>query len=301
MSTKLVRRSLLAVFFANFIFGFSFPFTKITLEYLSPFVLLSTRFFIAFVAFSLILVFGKQSFSMKGKPWWLLILLGTLHPVIYFVGETYGVLYTSSGFSAIMIALIPIFSLFASALFLRESPTMAQSLFSALSVLGVLWISFSTHGGTNQIWGILLLLLAVIADVAFYLLSRKISTQFTSFERSYIMFIMGFFVFTIAMLFESGGSFQPFVAALTNTTVLPSLLYLGIISSVVAFYFLNYANTHLPVTRTIVFSNVTTLVSLLAGTFLLHEHLSPSAMVAAGMIVLGVWGVQRFARAETEN
>lgn len=295
LSTNVQTRSLWAVFFANIIFGFSFLFTKVSLELATPFVLLTARFLVAFLILSVIMLFRRQKFTLKGKPWKLLLLLGLFHPILYFIGETYGVLYTSSTFSAILIALIPIVSLLASALFLKEAPTKLQSLFCSLSVLGVILITAGSNQGENQWLGVILLLLAVFSDVAFNLLSRKISVAFTPLERTYIMFVMGFFVFFVLMLGESGGSIAPLVGAFCNPLLRTSVLYLGIASSVFAFFLLNYANTYLPVTRTIVFVNVTTLVTVVGGVLILREPLTLTSCLSAILIVLGVWGVQRFA------
>lgn len=294
-SQVLVKRSLWAAFIANIIFGFSFLFTRVALQEARPFTILAGRFFIAFVLLSLLILLKRGSFSLRGKPWGLLLILGFFHPVLYFSGETYGVLYTSSTFSAVMIALIPVVSLFASSLFLREAPTRLQSLFCTLSVFGVILITATGGGGANRIKGVLLLLLAVVADVGFHLLTRKISVRFTPLERTYVMFVIGFFVFFSLMLWESGGSLRPFAALFETPVLRGAVLYLGLPSSIVAFFLLNYANTHLPVTRTIVFVNVTTLVTVIGGVIFLHERLSFLALCAAGLIVLGVWGVQHFA------
>jgi drug/metabolite transporter (DMT)-like permease len=293
-------RSMWAAFFANVIFGFSFLFTKVSLLHTTPYVLLSCRFFVALLVFSLFLLLGKTTINLKGKPWGMLFLLGIFQPVLYFVGETYGVLYTSSTFSAIMIALIPIVSLWASALFLKESPTVPQSMFCCLSVFGVILITANTASGSSQLKGVIFLLFAVFADVAFSLISRKISVTFSSFERTYMMFLVGFLVFFILMLRETHGQIAPFFLAFQSSALRWPILYLGIASSVIAFFLINYSHTHLPVTRTIVFVNVTTLISVLAGVIFLHEVLSPLSLMAAGMILIGVWGVQRFSQNATQ-
>lgn len=293
-------RSMWAAFIANVIFGFSFLFTKVSLLHTTPYVLLSCRFFVALFLFSIVLLLWRQKISFKGKPWGLLFLLGIFQPVLYFIGETYGVLYTSSTFSAIMIALIPVVSLWASALFLKESPTVPQSLFCCLSVFGVILITANAATGSNQLIGVILLLLAVFADVAFNLISRKISVSFSSLERTFLMFLVGFFVFFSMMLAETHGQITPFFDAFRNPSLRWPILYLGVASSVVAFFLINYSHTHLPVTRTIVFVNVTTLISVLAGVIFLHEILSPLSIFAAGMILIGVWGVQRFSHKKTQ-
>ena len=298
-SMSLTNRSMLSALGANAIFGFSFLFTKVALEYASPYVLLVCRFGIALLVFSLFIFIGKARLNLRGKPWKYLLLLGLFQPVLYFVGETYGVLYTTASFSAIMIALIPIASLWASALILKESPTARQSFFCCLSVVGVILVTASTNTGSNQLKGVIFLLVAVIADVAFNLTTRKLSQQFTAFERTFVMFCMGFAIFSGMMLVETGGSFLPVLAAFQIKAFLLPIVYLGIASSVVAFFLINYANTYLPVTRTVVFINVTTIISILGGAVFLHERLTTLSIFAVAIILLGIWGVQRYARKET--
>ena len=55
---------------------------------------------------------------------------------------------------------------------------------------------------------------------------------------------------------------------------------------------LNYANTYLPVAKTTAFSNITTVVSVIAGIIFLDEKLSLASLISAVMIIVGVWGVQ---------
>jgi len=71
-----------------------------------------------------------------------------------------------------------------------------------------------------------------------------------------------------------------------------AILYLGIVSSVIAFLLLNFANTYLPVAKTTVFSNITTVVSVIAGVVFLDEQISALVILGVTMIVTGVIGVQ---------
>jgi drug/metabolite transporter (DMT)-like permease len=290
-----VRTALVFACIANIIYGFSFLFTRLVLESTGPYVMLTCRFFVALVAFVPVMAVGKQLPRLRGKPWWWLLVLGIFQPILYFVGETYGVLATSASFSAIVIALIPILTIAASAVFLREAPTRGQSFFCTLSVLGVLAVTAFGGGGENHLRGVLFLLLAVGADVTFNLLSRKLSQTFTSAERTFSMFLMGFVLFFPCMLAETGGSLRPALDAFCEPKILFSLLYMGLLSSVAAFFMVNAVNARLPVTRTIVFVNVTTLVAVLAGAAFLGERLPPLTLAAGGVILIGVWGVQRFA------
>ncbi len=55
---------------------------------------------------------------------------------------------------------------------------------------------------------------------------------------------------------------------------------------------MNYANTYLPVAKTTVFSNFTTVVSVIAGAVFLNEKITFTSAIAAIMIIVGVWAVQ---------
>ena len=77
------------------IFGFSFLFSKLALELTTPFVLLSVRFLTAFLVMNLLVLTGKMKLSLRGKPVRMLLLLGLVQPVVYFICENYGIALTS--------------------------------------------------------------------------------------------------------------------------------------------------------------------------------------------------------------
>lgn len=286
------RFAMAAALIGNIIFGFSFLFTRLALNCASPYVLLSCRFLLALFLLSLCIPLFQIRISLRGKPWKTLLLLGIFEPILYFIGESYGVLYTSVTFSAIMIALIPIVSFWFSALFLKEKATLRQVFFCILSIAGVILMSIHGQQGANQLKGFILLLIAVLSSVVFNLLSRKLSVTFTPFERTYVMFFDGFLFFGIIALVENHSHMENFFLAFQQPNFVWALLYLSVFSSVVAFFLINFANTYLPVTRVIVFCNIITLVSVFAGVVFLHEAFSYLSFVAAAMIVIGVCGVQ---------
>ena len=176
--------------------------------------------------------------------------MGLMQPVIYFYCESYGIKLSSATFAATMIALVPIGAMIYSAFFMKEAPTLLQAVFGILSVSGV--ILLSGGGGTTAL-GTVLLVGAIICAVGFNAVSRKSAEEFTAFERTYIMFAVAGVIFTVFAFFENIGDLSQLYKPLLNPPFLVSILYLGILSSVVAFILINYANTHLPISRTTVF------------------------------------------------
>jgi drug/metabolite transporter (DMT)-like permease len=286
---------MLAAFGGNFIFGLSFLFTKTALAYSTPSVLLALRFLLAFLVMNVLLLTGKIKISLKGKPLGWLLLMGIFQPVLYFYFENYGLLYSNATFSSVMIALVPIASLVFGALFMKETPTVLQALCSAVSVGGVIFMALrQSAGGAITVWGILLLIGAVVSAVGFNVISRRSAEKVTAFERTYMMFLIGTVTFGGVAVIENISTPWLLVSPLTNGSFVISLLYLGVLSSVAAFLMINYANTYLPLSRATVFSNVITVVSVFAGVVLLKENFDMYMLLATVMIILGIAGVQYF-------
>jgi drug/metabolite transporter (DMT)-like permease len=284
-----------AAFFASFVFGLSFVFSKVALQVVDPLVLLAFRFVTAFLLLHLPLLTGKVKLALRGKKLLPLVVLGLLQPVLYFIFENYGIRLTSATFSAVMIALIPIATLFGGILFLREIPTRSQVAFSVLSVGGVALMALLQHSnGTVTALGIILLLGAVLAQTCYTALTRKLSVTYSVFERTYLMFLTGCIIFVPAAVVSCDFDFGLLVSYLRYPEVWSATVFLGAFCSFAAFLALNYANSHLPVARTTAFANISTLVSVLAGVILLKESFTAWTLLASLMIVIGVWGVQKF-------
>ena len=99
-----------AAFLSQTIFGFSFLFTKIALKSASPFVVLADRYLVAFLVMTLVVLLTKTKIRFSSRMW-LLILMALFQPILYFLFETYGIRMTTSSFSSVMLAMIPVVSM----------------------------------------------------------------------------------------------------------------------------------------------------------------------------------------------
>lgn len=287
--------AMIAAALSNCIFGFSFMFSKMAMEVAAPSVLLAWRFVFALALMSLVMLTGKARvrFRGRGRELGMLVLLGVFQPMMYFVCESYGILWSTPTFSGVMIALVPIASLAFAALFVGERPTRGQIAFSLLSIAGLLMITLRETGeGTVQARGVAMLLGAIVSAVGFNIVSRRLACSFSPFERTYMMFLIGAVFFSGYALIETSNP-AAILAPLSQPRFVLSVAYLGGLSSVAAFLLLNYGLTYLTVSRSTAFSNLTTVVSVLAGTLFYGDALSPLSAVASLMIIVGVWGVQK--------
>ncbi|MFW6273486.1 MAG: DMT family transporter [Halanaerobium sp.] len=280
------------------IFGFSFLFTKEGLELMTPFQLLGFRFALAFISLSILRITGIINIDLKGKNINLLMLLAVFQPGIYFTFETTGMMYTTSSEAGIMIALIPIAVTILAAVFLKEKTTIMQTGFVLLSVGGVFFIILNRGGSAieGNLFGILLLSVAVLAAAFYNIISRKLSLQFSPIEITYVMMGFGALAFNLTALYQRNFNLLGYFNILANTKVLLTVIYLGIFSSVLAFFMMNYTLSKINAAQAAVFANLTTVVSILAGVFIRNESFYKFQIIGAVLIIVGVWGTNYFSR-----
>ena len=145
--------------FTYFIWGFTFLASRIAQDYGTPFVLLFWRFALAFALLNLLRLTGRFPVRLRGRRLWPVLLAGLFEPVLYFPCEQYGLRLTSTSFSGVMVALIPLCSLIYGAVFLHEKATRRQVVFSVLSVAGVIVLAvYATGIGAGSFPGFLVLL-----------------------------------------------------------------------------------------------------------------------------------------------
>jgi len=276
----------------QFIFGFSLLFTRTATDLVSPMTLLSWRFIVAFVFFTLCVFLGVIKVKIA-KPFLSLVLIvAVFYPFLYFVGETIGVGFTSASESGAMLAVIPIVTLICSIFLLKVMPTKSQILGICVSVMGIVVIVLVQ--GIDAVFslpGYAMLLLAVISYALYAVFAQKAAT-FTSAEKSYVMTVLGAVVFTVIALVENGmkGTWAAFfMLPLENTGFLVAILYLGIGSSVGAFLLYNTAIANIGATRAVSFSGVSTIVSIMAGVVILRESFSLIQGIGAVLVVGGVY------------
>lgn len=280
----------------SLIFGLSFMFSKEALAHLDPFHLLGFRFLVAAGAMTVLAGLGVIKVNILSKPKGPLLLVALFQPALYFTFEITGINLTTSSQAGLMISLIPVAVAIFGAIFLKEIPGLKQLLFIFLSVSGVaVIVSFQGElASSGHLSGILLLLGAVISAGIYNIVSRSISVSFTPVEITFFMSYTGAVLFNIIGFVQFEGSMAAYVSLITRQEILAAIFYLGLLSTVVAFFMMNYTLSKLPASQAAVFANLTTVISILAGVFLRNEPFYPLQVVGAAMIILGVWGTNYF-------
>lgn len=282
------------------IFGLTFMFSKIGLQSIHPIGLIAFRFSIA----SLVLIFLNmiKVIQIKFSKAQLVTLLPLVffQPILGFSSEVFGINFSQSSEAGMMIALIPIIVAILSFLFSSEKPTFKQSVSIVLSVSGVIFIQvMNIRTVLNfSILGALLMFISAFAAASFNMFSRKLSTTVTPVQITSLMMFSGAIVFMswYLTILVTSNELALLFAPFQSFSFVVSVVYLGVIASIMGFFLVNYNLKHLPAHVSSIFANVATLTSILAGVIFLNEILYWYHMLGAVMIISGVMGVIFFRR-----
>lgn len=293
----------LAYFFAllhTLITGLSFLFTKTALKYAGPIDVLAFRFTASIIAMILPIVLKRIHIDLTGKNLLQVCSLALLYPIAFFFFQTLGLVYATSSEGGILQAVTPIFTMILAAVFLKEKTTNYQKISILLSVAGVVYIFIMKGAGLDltEVLGIILLLLSSIASAGYHVLTRITVRQFSITEVSFVMTLLGFVFFNLAAIISHtiNGSVNQFFTPVQNSEFVISILYLGILSSLVTSLLNNYILKKIEAAKVSVFGNLRTIVTIIAGVYILKEQLFLYHIIGSLMIILGVFGTNYVGR-----
>jgi len=290
------------------IFGVSFLVTKGALEVLDPMELIFVRFLLASGLMTLLALLGLIKIDYRGKGLATLLLTCLFQPILYFIFETYGVRESSTSTAGIILGALPALVALLGVFVLGEKTTPVQSLGLGLSIAGVGIVVLagpaSAGSGEGTLRGALFLIGSMLSAGFFNVLSRKASRAFSDFERTFAMMWAGAIFFGAILLVRSLSGWSPgqiTSAPMAAPLSLParagsvwfSIFYLGVLSSVVAFFLINYTLTKLKASQSAVFANLVTVITVFAGVLIRKETFDIGQALGAFVIILGVWTANR--------
>lgn len=283
----------LAITTTAVIFGFSFLFTKNTLDHAGIFQVIGYRFLAAALFLLLLRVLRLVRIPLRRENLRRLLPIALVQPVMYFTFETIGVGMTTSAMAGVIISMAPLAILFSSAWILREPLTWVQWAAAAVSGTGVILVALSGSGAAGPLRpaGLAALLLAVVAAGLFNPLSRRVSAVSTPLETTWVMMWTGAVVFNTAGLAGAlaRGEAARYFSPLGEPAVLANIGFLAVLSSVLAFFLFNYALSRLPSSRTGMFLNLVPLISIWAGAVFRQESFQPAQYAGVVLILAGIW------------
>ena len=279
---------------AIILWGFSFVWTNDIIQKGIP---VFTFLFIRLaLAGTLLFAFAKLTGKLQPiakKDVKFLILMAFFEPFIYFIGETYGIKATDSAvLSAVIIATIPIASLFVEKMFYKVPYTIYKVFGTAITLPGIVMVIMKNGESTSvdHYWGIALLFLAVAGATGYSSVVRKLSGNYNSITITTYQFVIGAAFF---LPFFLGWGLDGVNSTLFSTEVMVPLLSLAVLCSCVAFLFWVNAIKNLGMTRTNIFSALIPAVSAVGAAMLGQEEITLMSVIGIAVVTAGVIIAQR--------
>ena len=273
--------------------GFSFMSLKICIPIATPLQILSFRYTFAFLAAVIFLLLRINKVTYTKKP---LHKVGLV--VVFYVGfmvfQTMGLVFTSSVEGAILFAIVPVFTKIIARIVLGEKSTLLQEIFMWVSISAlILMIIMGASSISFSIPGILLLTVASAMISGSNVVMRQIKNIFTPIEITFAIVLSGFLFFNTATFVQglATHTLDNYFALFGNVKFLLATAYLGIFCIMFTAQLMSYMMAHMPAVQGTLYGNVSTAISIIAGTIFLSEPLQPYHIICAGLIVAGVVGI----------
>jgi drug/metabolite transporter (DMT)-like permease len=294
---SLERRKIIAIIevtFAVIVWGASFIATKVALRDVSPVTIVWLRFGMGLPILAAAVAARKQFALVARNEIGYFAFLGFLGITFHQWLQSTGLQTAQATTTAWIVTTIPIIQALLGWAVLKEKLGRLTIVGVALAALGVLLVVtkgnlLSLARGRFGAIGDLLVLISAPNWAVFSILSRRGLQQHPA--RLMLLYVMGIgWLFTSALFFAGPGMAD--VARLTRNGWL-AVGFLGVFCTGLAYIFYYDALQIIPASRVGVFIYIEPLVTVVLAAIILPEPLNLPTLLGGGIILLGVWLVNR--------
>ena len=282
------------VSFAVVIWGASFIATKVTLAYISPITIVWLRFAMGVVILGITVALRRQFALPNKNEWGYFALLGFLGITLHQWLQSNALITSEASTTAWIVSTTPVFMALLGWLVLKEGLGWVRISGILLAFTGVLVvvsdgditsISIGKFGAPGDV----LILISAVNWAVFSTLSRR---GLKSYPASLMMFYVMFlgWIFTSLLFIPSTGWSE--IPRLTLNGWI-GILFLGIFCSGLAYIAWYDALQALLAAQTGVFLYMEPLVAVVVAAIVLGEAITGASLVGGGIILFGVWIVNR--------
>ncbi|RGD75201.1 DMT family transporter [Anaerofustis stercorihominis] len=286
------KKGYLATLLMSLIMGMQYIFIKdlVKLSNNNVFLVLSSRFFVAFIVMLIIFLIKKRpiDLSFKHKE---MFKLSFYNPVVNFSFQTIGVMMCPVTTVSVLIALIPIANVIVSYFMLHEKLTIKQASCMAICIAGTIIASVSSSVNNNYhfaVIGAALIIMSIFSRAIYQGKFKQIGKDVDLNDVCFYQIYYGFIIFLIILLiFMFLSPTHQIISVIRNIDFIYGILYLALLATIAVFYLNNFAVKNISVISVGLMNNVTVLVSTLAGIIFLSETFSYIQGIGLIMILIG--------------
>ncbi len=272
------------------IWGSTWYFIKVGLNYFSPFLFAGVRFLIAGGLLCGIL-FMKGEKVPRGAPVWKYMIFSSFLQITFpYAGVFWGEQFISSGLSAVLNSSIPLFvALLAHFTLVHERLTIPKIIGLCVSFAGILIIfKNDLAGNAAMVMGGLAMIGSAFSSACANVYAKHQGASLNP-------------LVTVAVLLSCGGIaltafslvVEPQSRWLWTGESIFALLFLSIFGSLLAFIGLYWLIKHIDVTKASLLSFVTPIIAVIIGTVALDEQVGFHTLLGTACIFIGIYLVTR--------
>lgn len=279
----------LASSFAILFWGMSYLWTdKLISLGISVFYFVFVRILLAGIVMFMFNAATSKVVSIQRKDIPKFLMLSFCEPLVYFICETYGLKETGSPtLSAMIIATIPIFSIGAGILFFKEKINKINIIGIILSLTGIVMVAMAKGElGENFIWGVVLLLIAVLSEVGHASFTKSLAKTYSSQTIVMYQFLIGSVYLLPFFLWKGLDDFDP--AVYMSAEVWNPILCLAILCSSLSFTLWVSTIKTLGVAKSSIFSALIPVVSAIIAWLIGREVLTARQWIGIAISAIGV-------------
>jgi drug/metabolite transporter (DMT)-like permease len=271
---------------ASSIWGGMYVVSKVVLEVIPPFALLTARLLLGFIALGAVILFRNRKVTFTRSQFWGSFLVGVVGYGLSLGFQFPGTKLSTASNGSLITSATPAFVLLFAAWFLKEKISTRRVLALAVSTLGVLAVidPRTAELSPSVFQGNLFLFCAGLTWALYSVLVRKIASNIDLLTSSAVMLLGGFpsaVIFGIREINTQG------LGGITMG-ILGGILFLGIISTAVAMFLWNYAFAHLPAAHASLTFFAQPVVGTALGWLLLGEKITPLFLLGGALIGIGI-------------
>lgn len=274
--------------------GFSFISTKVVLSQIPPVSIAFFRQFIAATTLILLVLYTRTSLRIALRDMGNIAAASFFGIVMYFVFENSGLQYTTASNASMIVAALPIFTLFGETMFFKLKVSWKMILSLMLSMIGVVFVVIvngKVDLSSARFFGNLLVMGAIICWVVYTILNRNLSDRYRSLTIITYQSLVSIFLFIPFVIPEMKR--WPAVSEL-SVPVFINLIFLGIFCSGFAYIFYIYAARRLGATVSSAFLNLIPVVTVICGYVLLQDTLTWTQILGMALIMIALFSLNRF-------
>lgn len=287
--------SILQLLFAQFAIGVNIVLARYLVPHFPIAILLELRFLLGSVMLWGLVKLNKQHIlrnkigaRLTRKDWWVLFLQALCGGYLFNIFLLRGLQYTNATMAGIICSTIPAVIAIFSFFLLKEKLSSGKTLSIIIAIIGLVIISYNNKHivqfDNSHLWGVLLILLAVIPEALFTILAKWHGSHLTAYVMALIINIFN------ALLFLPSA-----IIALQNTYFIAptifqwSLILLYALSGGVVFFVFWYRGLEHSTASTAALMTAAMPVStgFLAWLFL-HEIITLPILIGMGCVMLSI-------------